>query len=42
VNERINVLGPLLLRWHEIATRDVPALNKRLTAAGLAEVRLAP
>ena len=42
VGERINVLAPLLERWHRIATEDVPALNQRLKAAGLAEVRLAP
>jgi photosystem II stability/assembly factor-like uncharacterized protein len=41
VSERIDVLGPLLTRWHDIATREVPALNRRLKAAGLAEVRLA-
>jgi hypothetical protein len=42
VSERIDVLGPLLLRWNEIGTRDVPALNRRLKAAGLVEVRLNP
>jgi hypothetical protein len=42
VDERINTLGPLLLRWHDIVTRDVPVLNQRLKAAGLAQVRVGP
>jgi hypothetical protein len=42
VSERIDVLGPLLLRWYDIAGRDVPALNRRLKGAGLAELRLNP
>jgi hypothetical protein len=34
------VLSKLLLRWEEILTRDLPALNQKLRAARLAEVRL--
>ena len=40
VHERQMVLSKLLLRWEGILTRDLPALNQKLRAAGLAEVRL--
>ncbi len=40
VAERLKALEPLLARWNDITARDVPALNQRLRAAGLAEVRL--
>jgi len=40
IRERQTMLSRLLLRWEDILTKDLPALNQKLRAAGLAEVRL--
>jgi hypothetical protein len=39
IQERQATVAALLLRWEEILTRDLPALNQKLRTAGLAEVR---
>jgi len=40
IRERQTMLSRLLLRWEDILTKDLPALNQKLRVAGLAEVRL--
>jgi hypothetical protein len=39
VRDRLAALDPLLARWTAMVTQDLPALNQRLEAAGLAAVR---
>jgi hypothetical protein len=40
VNKNEAALNTMLTRWNQLKTRDIPALNRELKAAGLTELRL--
>ncbi len=42
VNNVVSALPPVLQRWREIETHDLPRLNRRLKRAGLSEIHAGP